>query len=319
MSSSLRLRCSSTLLRDAAVKPKTKKQYEQAVEQFLSWKHSVELSCDTAADMDAALAEYCEYLYTRDISGGKGKANYALAGVLRAMPEWKHSLPLSRQALKGWSRLRAPVSHPPLTWEVAVAMALSMAKSGYFGAGVALLLSFECYLRIGEMTSLRVSDVAFPSDARLGSASSISCLRLRSTKTGANQWVEIRDPDVIVLLRHVVDGKRADDSVFGLSQREYRAIFHAAREALGLLAIPHVPHSCRHGGATRDFMLHGQLEAVLLRGRWKSTDSARTYVQSAQALLLAVDIPTAVHKLGRRNARKLAASMLKQRGKAVNG
>jgi hypothetical protein len=45
-----------------------------------------------------------------------------------------------------------------------------------------------------------------------------------------------------------------------------------------------VPHSLRHGGAVHDYLNNQPLEEILLRGRWKSSDSARTYIKDGLAL-----------------------------------
>ena len=72
----------------------------------------------------------------------------------------------------------------------------------------------------------------------------------------------------------------------------------AACVALGVGHTAYVPHSLRHGGATADFLLTGSIERVQFRGRWKSMESVRTYVQTARALLAAQNVPSAVHALG---------------------
>ena len=59
----------------------------------------------------------------------------------------------------------------------------------------AILLTFDCLLRGGELISLRRDDIAVPSDPRLGSSARSSyALYLRNTKTGQNMWVEVRTP-----------------------------------------------------------------------------------------------------------------------------
>ena len=52
------------------------------------------------------------------------------------------------------------------------------------------------------------------------------------------------------------------------------------------LSYAYVPHSLRHGGATRWHLLRHPIEDILLRGRWSSTKSARRYIQAGRAMLL---------------------------------
>ena len=62
-----------------------------------------------------------------------------------------------------------------------------------------------------------------------------------------------------------------------------------ACQSVGLTA-PYVFHSLRHGGATHRYLSGQPLEDILRFGRWASTKSARRYVQSGRALLLAVNV-----------------------------
>ena len=46
-----------------------------------------------------------------------------------------------------------------------------------------------------------------------------------------------------------------------------------------------------------------------MRGRWKSTSSARTYIQSGRAMLMAVNAPAAISKAAAALTVDVAASM----------
>jgi hypothetical protein len=72
----------------------------------------------------------------------------------------------------------------------------------------------------------------------------------------------------------------------------------------------YVPHSCRHGGATALYMAGVPIETILHRGRWASTKSARYYVQSGEALLLAQLPQQAVRDAGRMVAAHLVSMLL---------
>src|SRR5690348_13939802 len=106
-------------------------------------------------------------------------------------------------ALRGRQRLAPGASYPPLTWHLACRIALQLVLQGNRPAAVAVLLSFDGYLRISECVGLDVTDVALPHDARLGGTAvqqTWAALRLRSTKTGPNQWVQLTRPEVTQLL-----------------------------------------------------------------------------------------------------------------------
>lgn len=131
----------------------------------------------------------------------------------------------------------------------------------------------------------------------MGSGYHGTALRLRKTKTGPNQWVEVHNEQVQLLLRMLVMMTKGNQSLlFPMSSGVYRGLFKRACAQLGL-STSYVPHSLRHGGATY-WHLHGHsIEDILLRGRWASTKSARRYVQAGRALLLSTRVPEALGQL----------------------
>ena len=62
--------------------------------------------------------------------------------------------------------------------------------------------------------------------------------------------------------------------------------------------------------APQPFLLTGSIERVQFRGRWKSMESVRTYVQTARALLAAQAVPPALNQLGAQLADSLVPVML---------
>ena len=52
-------------------------------------------------------------------------------------------------------------------------------------------------------------------------------------------------------------------------------------------------YSLRRGGATRAFRFHGQMERVLVRGRWESSKTARIYLTDGVAALAEVSLSQA--------------------------
>jgi hypothetical protein len=93
-------------------------------------------------------------------------------GIIRlcsSMPAWSHHCPVlrlklnrSRMCLRGWSRIRETRSHPPMTWELTVMFAMTMASWGYHSEAVATLVAFDCLLRVGEVTRMVATDVIMP-------------------------------------------------------------------------------------------------------------------------------------------------------------
>lgn len=265
--------------------------------------------------LDQCVCRYLASIY-RDGDGRRRQlAVNTVYGLYLLHPRIRHRLVESDQLLRGWSRLRPSSSHPPLTWPLVTLIAVTMAGNSYGDGAIATLVSFDALLRISEMASLRVQDVSPPSDPRRGrpsmpSSSSSSgtgsdggmvgsshvLLRLRITKTGRNQWVELTNSSIEKLLVHHITGRDGDELVFNLTApgccshggpSDYRYAFSVVCRTLGLGSIHFTPHSLRHGGATHALQhLRQSIETVMHRGRWRSMSSCQTYLQSGRAQLL---------------------------------
>jgi integrase len=143
------------------------------------------------------------------------------------------------------------------------------------------------------LTNLRREDVAFPKDRRMGHEYKITTLSIRVAKTGRNQSVTVANPDVVALLRQVVAQTAPRGLLFPGGSTKFRKVFKRACQELGL-SSKYVPHSLRHGGATRLHLQGVRVEDIMVRGRWASSKSARTYIQSSRAVLMAMQPPRAV-------------------------
>lgn len=278
------------------VKPTTRRLYELAVRKFVSW-------CDVGGLVDAALSFddllYAYLIHLYSIRASKSSAVYVVYGVLLLNPSLKSSLSLSQSALAGWNSLRESVSWPPLPHPVMIAMACSLCKGGSWLAGVGMLLSFDCFLRVSELCNLEVGDVIFSGHPALNGGKGVA-LQLSQTKTGKNQFVIVRDTDVACLLEAAVaDAIVSNRShVFPFSPESFRLYMKAASSAVGVGSCGYVPHSLRHGGATQAFLMGETVEQIALRGRWKSNNSIRTYIQAGRALMALQKLPPRVLKFG---------------------
>ncbi len=284
---------------EAALTKGTRTRYLKAIQNYLNNCDYVGDEPTTWTELDESVCDYLHRLYDKGDGRGKSEASMLLSGLKFFLPGARQRLHLSRLAVRGWLRLVPPVSFPPLTWDLCCAMAIRMLMSGYEVYAVAILLQFDCLLRVSELVNLRKRDIVFQGDARLGGEFKGCLLHLRHTKTGRDQSVTVDNPDVIQLLRRVHSRVRGpEDRVFPFRADQYRRVFKATAAALGL-SPSYVPHSCRHGGATRMYQRSPlAIEAIKLRGRWASTESARRYIQQGVALLARTDVPVAVAKAG---------------------
>lgn len=283
----------SRFLVEAAYAPSTIRRYRDAVSQFLDWCSPTD-DPSSPQQFDELLTDYFHHLY--ETQQGRGKAHATLYGILVHLPHLKDHLHLSSKSLRGWSKRHPPVSYPPLTWELACLISLRLALSGFMHHAIAVLLGFDCFLRVGEIVGLHHEDVADAKDARIGVKSIDMTIRLRATKTGPNQWVIVENPSVKTLLRKLVANTPSGKLIFPFSTQNFRLRFKTACAQLGL-SPRYVPHSLRHGGATRWHLLGHPVEDILIRGRWASTKSARRYIQSGRAMLMTMAVPQSLQSL----------------------
>ena len=278
-----------------SVTPSTLQRYRTHVDRFLDWFRASGERAATTTELDEVTLDYIHHLYEQ--GQGRTAAAMTICGLqLLCVPDAR--FPRCRRALKGWAKRHPGRSHPPLSWELTAAIAFQMSRSGLHRYACGVLIGFDCLLRVSELCNLRREDVADTGDLRIGVEHKGMMLRLPSTKTGKNQWVEALDPCVIQLLRDRVRGTSPGARLFSYTASQFRRVFMATCANLGL-SKTYVPHSLRHGGATRyRHVLKWSIENVLERGRWVSTASARRYVQSGLAVLMSMEAPPAIAQGG---------------------
>jgi integrase len=300
---------SDRFLLEATLVSSTIKKYKKAVHSFLQWCKDNQHSANNNEQLDDLLTQYFHELYELNDGMGKGFAADTLYGIMKYMPRTKNQLPTAEQSLRGWMKSHPAQSYPPITWDLAVVMACQMSRHGLLRHAIATLLAFDCFLRVGELVNLRKCDVADNGDQRMGSEYHGMALRLRQTKTGPNQWVQVEDENVKILVRMLLALCPNDNAkLFPFSAAQFRNVFKMVRDELGLCS-QYVPHSLRHGGATRWHLLGKPLEDILLRGRWSSIKSARRYVQSGRAMLLSVGVPESISKCSAKLVKNILVSI----------
>ena len=299
-------------LQDLALASSSLRAYNKQLAAFLSHTRLTpqQFYSLPAYKLDRLLAVYIQHCY--DAGLPFTYASHALHAASFHRLDLKLRLFTARQCLKGWASIKVTRSHPPLTWELTVLLACTIARSGHHAAAVAMLVGFDCYLRVGELLRLRRSDIVRFDDPRMGSADRSMAVCLGRTKTGRNQDVPLQNPAVMAVLtlwlsrlpRHT-----GNQRVFApVTDAKLRELLHSACDTLRL-PTQYVPHSLRHGGATYDFLRTRDIGFVQFRGRWKSMETARTYVQTARAMLAAQRVPKRLHELGQLLSDSLLAVM----------
>jgi len=284
-----------TTLLDASIAASTRQKYDTAYAEFTAWAKTVGQPLLAPAQVDVALAMWMLKKYRDGYYPATGRT--AMSAVLHRLPSCKWQLSLSSRSLRGWDRLKPSGMRPPLIWPLACAVACRAVEFGHTLVGVAVLLSFSGLLRIGEVLGIRVCDVADYGDRRMAGAPDL-WITLSHTKTGPNQAVSIDDVWAQRLVRFAVAfrklngaGKGALDSLFGVTEQQYRAVFRRACDSLSVPTAV-VPHSLRHGGAThRLIVLKQPHDAVRRHGRWVSPKSLDHYTNAPAASMMAAHAP----------------------------
>ena len=289
----------------ASVAPATDRTYSKAVSEFLTYCDDLSISTTSPDDFDIFLTEYLNHIW--ESGKGKGKAKNTVYGIEYLMPHLKSRLLMAHRFLRGLYRLSPPQPWPPLTWDLTCAISIRVMLNGSFRAGVACLLAFHCFLRVGELVAVRPVDVIDSSSStrRVGVHSPHMVLILPRTKTGHNQEVSVLDPFLASLVRQLVRSTPPTGRLFGCASKP--AFRHRFKQACADLSLSEsfVPHSLRHGGATEAYLLGRPIEDIQLRGRWKSTMSARHYIQQSRSLLASQHIPLSTRLLSSAIAKRL--------------
>jgi integrase len=282
----------------------TAKRYTDAVCAYFRWAARHSLVHDSIGDFDINCTKYAVDVFHRT-PAHKGRQHcinlqYGL-GSFFPLLKTPDAFPLFKRSMKGWNRLVRKVPWAPITFELASLIAATLVKSGFADMGLAVLLSFSSLLRISECCSLRVKDIAFRGDSRMGSLAAAwpATLTLKHTKTGDDMWARVRHEEVAALLRSHLSPRPLDREapLFLFTKETFRKRFKQAVRAAGI-PLRLVPHGLRHGGATDAFARGMSLEMVMMLGRWAVTSSTRHYIQMGPALLMDKDLDQALADLG---------------------
>lgn len=132
---------------------------------------------------------------------------------------------------------------------------------------------------------------------------------LEATKTGRRQAVLVESLEVAALLvawrdAHRAQGWSEEAPLFPAPDRLRHALAQAL-QGVGLAAgndrgLHFSWHSCRHGGASRAFLLNRPMSDILLRGRWKAESSGRHYVQAGRQMLIGSALPPLITRIAQR-------------------
>jgi len=290
---------------------KTVADYKRDVRKFIDWCRATNVAFSTiitADHLDDLITDYLHYRYELMDGGGRQGGENLVNGIHMLLPRLKGKLLTARRVLLNWKRVVPPDSYLPLTWELAVAIAVQMSHRGYYRYAVGLLLSFHCLLRVSEMSAINTTHIVDHADDRFPADYRKMMVTIPFAKGGRYQSVSVDDPAIIRLIRILVNRTAAGKPLFPGGVHSYRRVFNSVRDELAL-SSKYGTHSLRHGGATLLFLRGVSIENILIRGRWKSNSSARTYIQQSPAVLAAVTAPAAIVRAARVLAKDVVLSL----------
>jgi integrase len=270
-------------LRDFSITTKTRQRYEYAVGKVLPFleKHQ------KLGAIDEILCEYVEAQWARGES-----VNFiadTLSGLHFFWPELRGLLREAWRLFKQWRRIEAPTRAPPITPLLVRAIVCRAVQRGDLAFATLVAVGFHALLRTGELLSLRYCDLEFnQTQGILSLQYSKSGLR-----TGTQEAVALRDVTTLQLLDTLFScvPHFPGQKLWSGSAQTFRNLFAAHLRFFRVAHFQYKPYSLRRGGATFLLQEGVPLEAILLRGRWKSLSVGRLYLQDGMAQLPALRIP----------------------------
>jgi hypothetical protein len=286
-----------------SVKPKTLSGYLSAWTGFACYLAATSLH---HSDFASALESYVEMAWESQGGITNGDCTNLLVGLAFVAPELKARgvMALAWRAMAGWSKLRPTKSWNPINWTLLLFFAVLLVWNSETDAAIALLLSHHTYGRGSEINDLLDDDIALPGDPRCLEGTHGSVL-FYNTKAGKMQAVPLDDLLVIQLLAYQRARNRSRPGRKGrffpdLAKRgKYSLLerFKRVQRAAGFPEPLWVRHSCRHGGATRDYVTRRRLVPdIMVRGRWSSQKVCEGYLNGAQAQYLSLIFPALVRR-----------------------
>ena len=184
---------------------------------------------------------------------------------------------------------------PPITPLILRAIIAAAVFDNQIAFATLLALGFHALLRTGELLSLCFKDVEFSQNCGV--------LTLRQTKsgqrTGSQEAVALRDRLSLQLLDTLValTPHSPGSPLWPHSAQRFRELFRLYQSLLHVEHLQFKPYSLRRGGATYLLQCGIPLEAILVKGRWKSLAVARLYLQDGMAMIPSLRLSSSTSQL----------------------
>lgn len=317
-----------TALQAASITRETYQNFRSDYGEFEAFAQKSRLRLDTVMRVVQVSARSLMQLY---LAGeGLAKAQRVLAAILFMNPivgrGARGKLPQASQALEGFRRLVPPRARQPFPLVVIAMLAHSLMEGGEVDAAHGMLLSFELYLRPGELSGIRAIDFVMRRTQRAARRrrveTSFADVVLNPQEIGVpSKTLEYDNCVSLDLPRHEplataiawrldlrlgpgwyareTDRVRRGGTAVGLMPMDSRRLLmkvQAAVQRLGVNAGEVHMHRLRHSGASHDYARRiRSIEDIRRRGRWKAFNSVRRYEKGARVQQLLASLPSAVH------------------------
>ena len=280
-------------LKDLTVQPATRVRYNNAVDHFLQFLNTNNLTLPKQRQhLDPLVCEFLEYLWSQGY--GRARASDAVAGLQDQDPKLRGHLQGAWRMLKAWNLHEIPSRAPPLPEHVLHAMVGWAFFHQHFSFGVSLLLGYYAMLRTGELLGLKASHLLCdPKQSNV-------VVSLGLTKGGKRQGAAescVVGYDMVVKFLKQWKLLASPTMSFSPTPARWRALFNESLEALHLQDFLFRPYSLRRGGATWWFSRHQSLDKILVQGRWQAAKTARIYINEGLAVLAELQLPKTLPSL----------------------
>ena len=185
-------------------------RYGPAVQDFLAYVRECGEDLYDKDDADYWLAHYIHLEYAKGPTARgtrKGHCRNVVYGLEHFYPGFK-PLTVARRCIAGWDRLVPPVPYAPMHLDLAFALAAVLCVLCCYGVAIALLVSFDAWLRISEVSALTPGDIV-DNRHQADPVGRGVAVYIASAKTGRRQAVLIDSLEIAELLVAWRDAHRA--------------------------------------------------------------------------------------------------------------
>ena len=267
-------------LRDRQITAGTAIRYHIQVLTFLNLLNHAQLP-RSLWDLDELLSARIEAMWEE--GDPKAFASSLLAGMQHFFPPCRGHIPSARRLLHAWGRAEMPARAPPLTLDIAKGFAGLAILQRRLDVGVCLLMAFHCFLRTGEVVSLKATDIVV--DRANGRAVVNLGLTKGGIRRGARESVTVHDSHLVEWISALLSHRLPGDPLLKCSAASFRTYFRELCNFFLLEDFEFKPYSLRRGGATFWFRSTNDLQGVIYRGRWENSMTARIYVTEGFSML----------------------------------